>query len=186
MADETEQPTKCPTCGAILVIGSYPFCNGRPEDHDTIRSEWARRFEPLLVDVNPETGQTSYPGSIHDPIEPGYHRRSLETIHQVEEFCNARSREETEKRRDFFRQEKTFWDERIKQRREYVRAEMARRGFKGKGWEAVCRVLDARRERKYDEQMRREVNVFSDVIHFDSSNRESFSGPETGWRQRKA
>jgi hypothetical protein len=183
---ETEQGPKCITCGAVLVIGSYPFCNGQPEDHDTIRSEWARRFQPLLVDVNHETGQVSYPGSVHDAVQAGYVRKSLETIHQIEEFCNARSAEETEKRREHFREEKTFWDERIRQRREFVRAEMVRQGFKGEGWDKICKALDARRERRYAEQMRREVRVFSDVIHYDASNRETYSGPETGWRQRKA
>ena len=176
----------CEQCGAELVIGSYPFCRGNPADHDTIRSEWARRFEPMVVDVHPTTGQVSYPADAKDPCPEGYERRSLETIRQIEDFCSARSREETEKRREFFRNEKQFWDDRIAQRREYVRAEMVRRGFKGKGFDAVTKLLDARRERKYDEQMRKEVHVFSDVIHFDSSNRESHSGPHTDWKQRKA
>lgn len=176
----------CDQCGAELVIGSYPFCKGNPSDHDTIRSEWARRFEPMVVDVHPTTGQISYPADAKDPCPEGYHRRSLETIAQIEQFCSARSQEETTKRREFFRQEKEFWDNRTRERREYVRAEMAKRGYKGKGFDAVTKLIDARRERKYDEQMRREVHFFSDVISFDSSNRNPHSSAETGWKNRKA
>lgn len=176
----------CGQCGAELVIGSYPFCKGNPQDHDTIRSEWARRFDPPLVDINHETGQWHQPGSVHDTLLPGYERKSLDTLAQIEQFCSARSAEETAKRRDFFRQEKEYWDNRIRERREYVRAEMAKRGFKGKGFDAVTKLLDARRERNYDKEMRKEVHVFSDVLHFDSSNRESHSSAETGWKNRKA
>lgn len=175
----------CERCGAELVIGSYPFCKGNPSDHDTIRSEWARRFDPIIVDRDPATGKISYPGSAHDPIPEGHVRESLETIAQIERFCGARSQEETEKRRDFFRQEKEFWDNRTRERREFVRAEMAKRGFKGKGFDAVTKLIDARRERKYDEQMRKEVHFFSDVIAFDSSNRNPHSSQETGWKNRK-
>lgn len=182
----TNEGPKCVVCGAILVIGSYPFCKGNPADHDTIRSEWARRFEPLLVDINAETGAVSYPGASTDEVPAGYYRRSLETIHQIEEFCNARSREETEKRRDQIRGERQFWDQRVKERREAVRALIAKQGFRGEGWEKICRFIDARRERKYDDLMRRQVNVFSDVLHFDASNRESYSSEQTGWKQRKA
>ena len=173
----------CPECGAEIQIGGWPFCD--KSRHGSIYPEYAQSFSPLVVDRDPLTGQISYPGSTSDPVPAGYVRETLSTIDQVDRFCRARSEEETEKRRDQIRAERDYWDQRIKERREWVRGEMKRRGYRGKGFEAITRLLDARRNAKYAELLNREVHVFSDVFSFDASNREPHSSHETGWRNRK-
>lgn len=171
----------CSECGEEIPIGGWPYC-----PHASVYPEYAQAFEPLVVHVNPTTGQISYPSSKHDPIPEGYVTQTLSTIDQVERFCRARSEEETSKRRDQIRAEKEFWDQRIHNRREFVREEMKRRGFKGRGFEAITRLLDRRREDKYRRLLNQEVHVFSDVISYDASNREPHSSPSTGWKNRKA
>jgi hypothetical protein len=113
-------------------------------------------------------------------------RETLTTLAQIDRFCRARSDEASTERRENILAEKQYWDQRLQGRREFVRAEIKRQGFSGAGFERIVRFLDARRERKYDELLRREVHFFSDVGSFDSSNREPHSSPETGWRNRKA
>ena len=174
----------CPECGHEIQIGDWPFCDG--SRHGSVYPEYAQSFEPLVVDRDPATGQISYPGSSKDPVPAGYVRERLSTIDQVDRFCRARSDEETSKRRDQIRAERDYWDQRIKERRAWVREEMKRRGFRGRGFDAVTRLLDARREAKYSQLLSQEVHVVSDVFSFDSSNREPHSSAETGWRNRKA
>lgn len=178
--DRLERMT-CAECGEEIPIGGWPWC-----PHSSVYPEWAQPFAPMVYDRDAVTGQISYPGSSHDPVPEGYVRHTLSTINQVDDFCRARTDEETSKKRDQIRAEKQYWDQRIQERREFVRAEMKRRGFKGKAFEAITRFLDARREAKYAKLLNQEVNVFSDVISYDSSNREPHSSPATGWRNRKA
>lgn len=171
----------CSECGQEIPIGGWPFC-----PHGSIYPEYAQAFEPLVVHVNPTTGHFSYPGSKYDPVPPGYVEQTLSTIDQVERFCRARSDEETGKRRDQIRAEREYWDRRVHERREFVREEMKKRGFKGKAFDAITRFVDARREDRYRRLLNQEVHVFSDVISYDSSNREPHSSQATGWKNRKA
>lgn len=171
----------CSDCGQEIPIGGWPFC-----PHGSIYPEYAQSFTPLVVDRDPLTGAICYPGASTDPTPEGYVRDVFTTIEQVDRFCRTQSDEETARRRENIQAEKDYWDNRIRERREYVREEMKRRGFKGKGFEAVTRLLDARREAKYAQLLKREVNIFSDVFSYDSSNREPHSDQSTGWRNRKA
>ena len=171
----------CSECGEEIPIGGWPFC-----PHGSVYPEYAQAFRPLVVDRDPVTGAVSYPGSAHDAVPEGYVRETLRTIDQIEHFCRERSDEETAKRREQISAERDYWDRRVQERRAWVREEMKRRGFRGRGFDAVIRLLDAQREAKYSQLLNQEVHVFADVISYDSSNREPHSSAETGWRNRKA
>jgi len=170
----------CSACGEEIPIGGWPFC-----PHNSVYPEYAQHFTPLLFDRDPLTGKISYVGDSSDPVPAGYVRESLTTLPQIDRFCRARSEEETAERRENIRAEKDFWDNRAKERREFINAEMARRGYRGRGLEVIRRFVDARREANYDRLLRREINFFSDVGSYDASNREPHSSERTGWRQRK-
>lgn len=176
----SEATTTCSACGKPIHGGDWPFC-----PHGSTRPELARRFEPLIIDRDPATGQISYPGSSYDPVPAGHVRESLDTIQSVDRFCADRSREETEKRRLVIGAEREHFDARAKERREGIRNIIKQRGFSGKYFEAICARIDGQREARYESMMRREVHFFSDVFAFSSSNRNPHSDERTGWKNRK-
>lgn len=180
-AQKADNVTICGQCGQEIHEGDWPFC-----PHGSTRPEWAQRFDPIVVDWDPKTGQFSHPAHSSEPVPEGYERRSLTTLRQVDEFCRARTAEESAKRRDFLRAEKSYWDDRIKARREFVRDELKRRGYSGRGWEKIQKFMDERRDARHAQRMQREVVFFSDVFAHDSSNRSQHSGEHTAWKQRKA
>ena len=46
---EGHSPSRCEDGGAELVVGSWPFCRGTPESHETARSRRAQGFDPIVV-----------------------------------------------------------------------------------------------------------------------------------------
>lgn len=147
----------------------------------------ALRFDPVIIDRRMEAGEYvySYPGSKADPLEPGYERIQLSNISEVDRHVRSVGGKEQELRSMNLQLERQAWDRRTKERREDTRALIARKGFSGKYFDAVCQLVDRNREKRYRELENKQVAFHNQALSFDASNRQGHSSAETGWRDRK-
>ena len=178
--------TTCPSCGQELHIGDWPMC-GSPGGHGPLRDTNARRWSPIVVwQSNAESDKYSFPGQANEPCPAGYHRVEITNLAQADRFVgrmNAIERQKMEATRDL---NYAALDEQTKRRRDDTLASI--RG--NARAEALFRQMrewgDRRRDQKRARHARMDPNFHIQVTSFDSGNRGSYSGQETGWRERKS
>jgi len=166
--------TKCTACGQEIHFGDYPFC---PHQSTIFRD--AGQFQPIIVHRKtlPDGQQVySYPGSPDEPPSPGYEKISLNSLAEADRFVKDRNREEQEIRREQIQGEKRYWEERAKERREMVKAELERRLGKSHSriGELVARAVDARREKKYRDLANRPINFHIQALSYDKQNQKEY------------
>lgn len=185
--------TSCPACGAELEIGAWPFC-----PHGSTHEGNARRFDPIVVwQSNRDPNKFSFPGQSNEACPSDYHRVEITNLRQADQFVskmNAIERRKLEAERDL---RHTLDDAGIKDRRAEedargwaMRADGTKFYIRGNSRaEALRRRVrewaDKNREARRARHPRSEANFHINVLSFDSGNRTSYSGPETGWRERK-
>ena len=170
----------CKECGAEVVIGDWPWC-----PHGLIREANAKRFDDIVVwqsDSDPD--KYSFPGQAGESVPDGYHKIVISNLRQSDQFVsrfNDLERQRLQSERDM------RWaidDAGIRERRAAedargavsTRADAMRRAVR----EWADRRRDARRRSKIDPQFH------NNALSFDSGHRNSYSGEETGWRERKS
>jgi hypothetical protein len=173
----------CPDCGREVEIGEFPFC-----PHGFVAERNAQAFDPSVVWVSDTDGHFSYPGMANEPCPEGYHPLALTNLRQADRFVtevNQRERTKAEEQREAYYER---LDAQTKQRRDDFDARQ--RGNLDSRGEALLRAArayaDKRREATRARQRNLEQNFHIQVMSFDSSNRNSYSGPQTGWRQKKS
>ena len=184
--------TRCAVCGHEIEFGQYPFC-----PHSAIRELNARRWDPMVVwasDTEPD--KFSFPGQAGEPCPAGYHRIELTNLREADRFVarmNALERRKMEEAREL---RSTLDDAGIRDRRAEedargwaMRADGSKFYIRGNSRaEALQRAArewaDRRRgERRSSRAIDPQFHI--NVLSFDSGNRNSYSGPETGWREKK-
>lgn len=171
----------CPECGAEAAIGDWPWC-----PHGSIHEGRAQRFDPIVVwQSNTDMEKFSFPGQSNEPVPEGYHRVEITDLRQADKFVskmNDIERRRMEETRDM---RYALDDAGIRERRRNedargavnARAEVLRR--------RVREWADRIRDRRRGQHPRIDPQFHINVLSFDSGNRNSYSGPETGWRERK-
>ncbi|HEY6373868.1 MAG TPA: hypothetical protein VIX37_25070 [Candidatus Sulfotelmatobacter sp.] len=174
--------TVCLECGVTFGIGDWPFC-----PHQSVLPERAKHFDSIVVwQSNSDSEKYSFPGQANEPVPEGYHKCELNDLRSADKFIarmNAIERRKLEAERD---QRYALDDAGIRERRRNedasgavnARAEALRR--------RVREWTDKVRERRREAHPRIDPNFHINVLSFDSGNRNSYSGPETGWRERKS
>lgn len=172
----------CSACGCELEIGDWPYC-----PHGALYERSARRFSPIVVwKSNSDPEKFSFPGQADEAVPDGYHRVEITNLREADQFVarfNAIERRKLEGERDSRR---ALDDAGIRARR---REEDARGAVNPRA-EALRRRVrewaDSVRERRRGQHTRIDPQFHINVLSFDSGNRNSYSGPETGWRERKS
>ena len=176
---------KCPECGGDLRVGDWPFCQGSADAHRPIRELNARRWEPIVVwEADAEPGKFSYPGQSDEPVPEGYHRVELLNLREADLFVKRvngieRGKAELDRRLNY-----QAIDEAVQRRRRDTEARIRGNPRAEALYRAARDWADKRRE-LIRARHRMEPNFHIQVLSFDSGNRNSYSGPETGWRERK-
>lgn len=182
----------CKSCGAEVVIGDWPFC-----PHGLVRGASARRFDEIVVwQSNDDPDKYSFPGESGESVPDGFHRVVITNLREGDRFVDRFNELETrrlEQERDL---RYALDDAGVKDRRAeedargyVVRADGSKFYVRGNGRaEALQRAArlwaDKVRERRRAAH-RLDPQFHSDVLSFDSGNRNSHSSPETNWRERK-
>ena len=190
--------TICPVCGLELHIGDWPMC-GSPGGHQPLRERQARRFEPIVVwQADQDPDRYSYPGQADEPCPQGYHRVEITDLPQADKFVarvNSIERRKMEQARDL---RQALDDAGVKDRRSeedargwVMRADGSKFYIRGNARaEALQRAArqwaDRRRDQKRSGQRHLDPHFHIQVFSFDGGHRNSYSGPETGWRERKS
>lgn len=149
---EGHSPSRCEDCGAELVVGSWPFCRGTPESHETARSRRAQGFDPIVVFRAPD-GSVRVPGTGAEPTPDGYERVELRTRREIDGFLRAEGTREALKAEGVRLKEDLYFGAELARNR----AEVRRMAEGADGWvrefvDTVCREMDRRdRDRaRYD------------------------------------
>lgn len=168
-------------CGAKLHIGSYPFCKGNPQDHETVRSRAAAAFKPTVVFVNSK-GEYRFPPSSNSRPPAGFQRKELTTLREADSFIREVNMRERLKAEENAYNEKRFWS-----KVHSGNAEQLKERAKGFQTEEIRRYAERAIEklRNYQGPRVADPNFYIEPIAYDSSNRESYCNQETGWRERK-
>lgn len=172
----------CSECGQELEIGAWPFC-----PHGSIHEGNARRFDDIVVwqsASDPE--KYSFPGQSNEPVPDGYHKIVISNLRQADRFVskmNDIERRKMEETRDL---RYALDDAGIRERRRHEDSKGAGNAIAQALRRRVREWTDQVREARRGKRSRIDPHFHINVLSFDSGNRNSYSGPETGWRERKS
>jgi hypothetical protein len=80
--------------------------------------------------------------------------------------------------------ERDYWDRVAKDRRDTIRAKIGDNPRAKAVFEAVCKFVDQKRERKYSKRL--DPKGHFQALSYDSSNRMTYCDQDTGWRERRS
>ena len=171
--------TTCPQCGQELEIGAWPWC-----PHGSIYERNAQRWDAIVVwQSNSDAEKYSFPGQASEPCPEGYHRVELTNLREADQFVSRFNGIERRKLEGEREMRHALDDAGVRERRA---AEDAR-GVGSAQAAALRRAArvwaDRLRERRRAFRVDPHFNI--NVLSYDSGHRNSYSGPETGWRERK-
>ena len=173
--------TTCQECGHEIAFGEWPMC-----PHGQTRERNARQWDPIVVWAsNTEVDKYSFPGQADEPCPDGYHRVEITNLAEADRFVgrmNHIERQKAEEMRDLNYQ---VFDEQTKRRRDDTLARIRGNSRAEALFRQVREFVDRRREAKRARHRNLDPRFHIDILSFDSGNRKSYSGPETGWRERK-
>ena len=172
----------CLACGMELEIGDWPYC-----PHGSVFQGSARRFDDIVVwQSNTDSEKYSFPGQSGEPCPEGYHKVVIQNMRQADQLV-ARVNDIERRRMEEMRDMRYALDDAgIRERRANedakgainARAEALRR--------RVREWTDRRRADKRAARPRIDPQFHINILSFDSGNRNSYSGQETGWREKKS
>ena len=173
--------TTCSVCGHAIEFGEFPFC-----PHTPVRERNALTFSSIVVwQSNTDSEKYSFPGQANEPVPAGYHKVEISNLRQADQFVSRMNGIERRRMEELRDMRYALDDAGIRERR---REEDAR-GLGSSSAEALRRRVrewtDKMRERRREAHPRIDPQFHISVLSFDSGNRNSYSGPETGWRERK-
>lgn len=163
----------CPECsGSACRVYTYPG------------ERTAKAFDPIVVWVaDDDPNRISVPGDANEPVQYGYHKVEIASLAEADRWANRMNAIETAKVREDRERERMQWDEITRERRADIRARIGSNPRAQALFKAVQEYVDRKRERRYSKSL--DARVHFQVTSFDASNREGWSGPETGWKTRR-
>lgn len=147
----------------------------------------AQRFDPIVVWAsNADPNKFSFPGQANEAVPEGYHKIAISNMREADQLVARVNDIERRKMEEIRDTRYALDDAGIRERRREedargtvsVRAEVLRR--------QVREWTDKLRERRREQHSRVDPQFHINVLSFDSGNRNSYSGQETGWRERKS
>ena len=172
----------CKECGMEVTIGDWPFC-----PHGSIHEGDARRFDPIVVwQSNTDAEKYSFPGQPNEPVPGGYHKVEITNMRQADQFVSRMNDRERRKMEELRDTRYALDDAGIKQRRYEEDVKGAPSARHAALRRAVREWADKMRERRRAAHPRIDPQFHNNALSFDSGSRSSYSGPETGWRERKS
>ena len=172
----------CPTCGGELIIGSYPFCKGNPSDHETVRTRMAQSIQGTVYFEN-AAGEIRFPPSPSSPIPEGFIKKELTTLQAADRFMREQNARENARAQENIGHEKRYWKAVYEEGA--ARLESLLRAGRLTGDRAVYAENAIRKMRNYQGKKVHDSGFFIEPLAYDASNRDSWCGPETGWKERK-
>jgi hypothetical protein len=171
----------CAECGTQLEIGAWPYC-----PHGRLREGNALGFSPIVVwESDAEPDKFSFPGQAEEACPPGYHKIEITNLRQADQLVrrvNGVERAAAERARDLNYQ---ALDEQTRRRREDTLARIRGNPRAEALFRAAREYADRRREASRSRRRNLDPRFHIQVLSFDSGHRNSYSGPETGWRETK-
>ena len=145
----------------------------------------AKRFEsPVVWRSIADPTKFQFPGASTDICPDGYEEIVLDSIRAMEKFTksfNERERLRLTEEREY---QRMFFDRQIRRHRQEALEKMWHNPKAVALLRACAAYVDAKREKKYAQKI--EPNFHLQPLEFDAGNRQGFSSPETGWKDKKA
>jgi hypothetical protein len=144
----------------------------------TPRQSDAQRFDPIVVHVDPRTGEYRIPGAGDARCPEGYERQELRTIRDIEKFERHANRIERGKSDLHAIREKSYIEHLQHERRGELREAM--KGMSNFGRD-LARVAMARNDARIPTA--HDCGVHFEILHNDRSNRDEHRDVRTGWKR---
>lgn len=173
--------SKCNQCGMNVEIGDWPYC-----PHGSVFHNEAKRFDPIVVwQSNTDSEKYSFPGQPNERVPEGYHKVEIANMRQADQFTSRMNDIERRKMEELRNTRYALDDAGIKQRRyeEDVKGAISPQAAALR--RAVRDWTDKMRERRRAAHPRIDPQFHNNALSFNSGSRSSYSGPETGWREKK-
>lgn len=187
-----QPPDSLPCCHKLAdgssCTGTAPRYFSHPGE---IQPHNAQRFSPILIHQSlTDPNQFSFPGSSSDPCPSGYRPIAITNIREAEKWTKRINQLESSRAAELRDMNREYFEERTLIRRQEVDAKMRQTGLDSSGRarflrDMARRVADLRHAKNFGPKAMN-ANFHINALEFDSSNRNSYSGPETNWRQRKS
>lgn len=173
--------TTCSACGEELHIGDYPFC-----PHGSIYPQNSQHFDPIVVwQSASDPDKYSFPGQSNEVVPAGYNKFVISNLREADRFVKRMNDLERQRLEGERSMRYAIDDAGVRERRRNEDA----RGAVNPRAEALRRRVrewaDRKREAVRSRSSRIDPQFHINVLSFNSGNRNSYSGPENGWRERK-
>lgn len=171
----------CKECGENVEIGDWPYC-----PHGSVFRERAQRFDPIVVwQSNTDSAKYSFPGQANEAVPEGYHKVEITNMRQADQLVARVNDIERRKLQELRDMRYALDDAGIKERRanEDARGVISERAAVLR--RRVREWTDRRRADRRAAHPRIDPQFHINILSFDSGNRNSYSGAETGWREKK-
>lgn len=163
---------RCEKCSRELKVGDWPFCNGSPSDHGSVRSRGAENGPATIVYKN-QKGECWFPTGVRAVPPKGYEKHELKTQRDRDKFEHEINAKETAKLRERVYSDREAWHRTIEENKkslEDVQTSMKKAGYEPQLIEECLKNYE-RREKNYDSQLRSEAGFYIESNHFRSGYR---------------
>ena len=172
----------CSECGHELAIGDWPYC-----PHGPLYDQNAQHFDPVVVwQSNVDPFKYSFPGQANEPCPADYHRVELRNMREADRFVHKMNDIERRRLEEYRDMRHALDDAGIRERRSNEDAKGVMNERAAAMRRRVREWTDKLRDERRGKHARIDPQFHINVLSYDSGNRNSYSGPETGWREKKS
>lgn len=176
----------CPKCGIEFGIGDWPFCDS-PGGHGPLRETQARRFEKIMIwQSNTDPDHYSFPGRNDEPCPAEYHPIEITNLSEADQIVSRINDVERRKAAQMRDLNYAALDEQTKRRRDDIAAHIRGNSRAEALFRQVREWGDRVRDQKRSKHHSLDPHFHIQVLSFNSGNRNSYSDPETGWKEKKS
>jgi hypothetical protein len=157
----------CEKCQREIRIGDYPFCNGNPSDHGSVRNRKAEFGPPTIVYKN-QKGDCWFPTGPESKAPKGYERHELKTQRDRDHFEREINAKETAKLHERIYRDRAEWESTYGQHSkslEKAEQELRQAGYEPKLIHECLRDYK-QRELEYDRKLRDEAGFHIESNHY--------------------
>lgn len=135
---------------------------------------------PIVIHVA-EDGSFRFPGAADARVPPGFQKKELHTIREIEQFERDVNRRLTAEAHQHHENEDRHFGKMREQARSDLRMKMQQMSERGRDFARFAMALNDRRRRKSTE-----CGFHVEILHFDQTNREAHSDERTQWKRKHA
>jgi hypothetical protein len=134
--------------------------------------------EPIVIHVSAD-GSVRFPGDASAKVPKGFEKKELRTIREIESFEKSYNHTLKVEASQHQENEERYFTALHAQNRSDLRNRIASMSPLGRDFAMLAMQINDRRKKKPTD-----CGFFSEILHFDRSNREPMHDERTGWKRK--